>query len=307
MAEDGEKCSRPPAASGWQTTSFHLSIKNPPDNAHIAGFPTELYMEGWNPEDYAAHSAAQETWAHEMLPSLALNGSERLLDIGCGDGKITAALARQVPCGTVIGLDRSPAMITFAKSTHPTTLYRNLGFVEGEAAQLGFLHAFDVVFSNAALHWIPDQRPVLAGIARALAPGGRCLLQMGGKGNAADVFAVVADIIAEEPWRQYFTGFSSPYAFFDADEYTSWLSEAGLSVRSCRLFERIMRFSTPEGFAGWLRTTWHPYIDRVPGARREEFLAAIVAEYTRRHPPDGNGEIRVRMMRLEAAAEKPAA
>src|SRR5512133_3316891 len=137
-------------------------------------------MTAWNPSDYAQHSSAQQIWARELIAKLHLAGHERVLDIGCGDGKVTAEIASAVPRGSVVGIDNSTDMIGYAKAAYEAG---NLRFQVADAAALPFQAEFDVIFSNACLHWIYDHKPVLAGIRRSLAPGGRVLLQMGGKGN----------------------------------------------------------------------------------------------------------------------------
>ncbi len=128
----------------------------------------------WNAADYHTSSPAQYQWAQELIAKLGLAGNERVLDIGCGDGKVTAEISRHLPEGKVTGVDNSPEMIRFAFDHFPRTEYRNLTFVRMDARELSFLEEFDVVFSNAALHWIPDHKPVLTGIARSLHPGGDC-------------------------------------------------------------------------------------------------------------------------------------
>ena len=144
--------------------------------------PSSLFT--WNPAEYHKSSSAQQQWAQELITKLGLRGNERVLDIGCGDGKVTAEIARNLPGGNVTGLDSSPEMIRFARDHFSRSEYRNLLFVEADARALPFSEEFDVVFSNAALHWIPDHKPVLTGIARSLRSGGKLLIQMGGKGNA---------------------------------------------------------------------------------------------------------------------------
>jgi len=134
----------------------------------------------WNPSDYVRHSGGQERWARELIGLLNIKPGEHVLDIGCGDGRHSAEIASLVRGGRVVGIDRSPAMIRFAQEHFPSRSFSNLSFVEGDASNLPFDCEFDVVFSNAALHWVLDHRPVLSGIARALRPGGRCVLQMGG-------------------------------------------------------------------------------------------------------------------------------
>jgi trans-aconitate 2-methyltransferase len=139
----------------------------------------ELTMNQWNPNDYQQHSSQQQKWAREVLTRLALKGNERILDIGCGDGKITAEVARHVPNGLVVGLDASAEMIEFARKEFPVKEIGNLRFEQGNAESLDFHEQFDWVISFACLHWVIDHRPVLAGIRRALGPGGRIMLQFG--------------------------------------------------------------------------------------------------------------------------------
>jgi trans-aconitate 2-methyltransferase len=259
---------------------------------------------GWNASDYARNSAAQFGWAQELIEKLGLRGGERVLDLGCGDGKVTAGIAGRVPRGSVSGVDRSWAMVRLAQQQFTRAGWPNLGFLQADASALPFTGGFDVVFSNAVLHWVIDHRPVLAGIARALAPGGRVLLQMGGRGNAAEIIAVLDAIRAQAEWRAWFADFRFPYGFYDPQAYASWLREAGLSARRVELLPKDMQHNGREGLAGWIRTTWLPYLERIPAERREEFIAAICTGYLAGHPADEHGVIHVKMVRLEVEAEK---
>src|SRR5580693_224613 len=108
----------------------------------------------WNAADYAANSVVQQSWAREIIARLKLRGDEHVLDVGCGDGKVTAEIARAVPRGSVTGMDASPQMIEFAKKNFPTTEFPNLRFRVMDARKIKFDRQFDVAFSNAALHWV---------------------------------------------------------------------------------------------------------------------------------------------------------
>ena len=163
-----------------------------------------------------------------VIQKINLSAREHVLDIGCGDGTVTAAIAECVPGGSVLGIDRSPDMIRFAREQFPQDEYPNLSFAKGDAQALGFSGEFDLVFSNAALHWVYDHGPVLAGIARVLASGGRMIVQMGGKGNAAQVFDALDTLLAEPGSGGYFGDFSFRYGFFSPSEYQPWLETAGL-------------------------------------------------------------------------------
>jgi trans-aconitate methyltransferase len=258
----------------------------------------------WNPEDYRNSSPAQKLWAEELVRKLVLTGNERVLDIGCGDGSVTAALARSLPGGQAVGIDSSPDMIRFAGEHFSCTLYPNLSYRWIPAESLDYREEFDIVFSNAALHWISDHRPVLAGIVRALVPGGRMLVQMGGRGNAAQVFKAIDELIEHEPWDRYFSGFSFRYGFFDDREYRALIRAAGLRPVRADLLQRDMVYQSREGFAGWIRTTWLPWISRVPEPERPVFINALVDRFCTMFPPDAAGTIHVGMVRLEVEATK---
>ena len=129
----------------------------------------------WNAKDYAKHSAAQQGWARELIAKLQLEGHESILDIGCGDGKVTAEIAAAVPQGSVLGIDNSSSMIELAQREFPAAQYPNLTFQLADARRLTFDQQFEVVFSNAALHWVRNHIPVLDSIYKSLCRGGRIL------------------------------------------------------------------------------------------------------------------------------------
>lgn len=256
----------------------------------------------WNPADYAAHSQGQERWAKELIELLAPRQNEHILDLGCGDGRHTAAIAALVPGGKVVGVDRSPDMIQYARQHFPSGKIPNLSFLQADASALPFDAEFDAIFSNAVLHWVIDHKPVLAGIARGLQPGGRCILQMGGKGNGDEVTAAVNECLAK--WQ---VGEPSeiPFGFYDDIQYRRWLKEAGLRADSVELIEKDMVHANADAFTGWLRTAWQPYTTRVPEDRRGPFLNAVTERYLATHPTDTQGRVHVDMTRLQVVARKP--
>ena len=258
----------------------------------------------WNAQDYSQNSSAQQRWAHELIDKLHLRGDEHILDIGCGDGKVTAELARRVPRGFLIGIDSSREMVWFAREKFPEADRTNLSFLHVDASAMQFQEQFDVVFSNAALHWVVNHRPVLQGISRALKPSGRILLQMGGRGNAAGMLRAVEEVASNAKWSSFFRNFRFPYGFHGPDEYHDWLEQAGLEPLRVELIPKDMTHDGIDRFAGWFRTTWMPWIQSVPDERREEFIETIIARYLCAHPVDENGRIHVEMVRLEVEARK---
>ena len=262
-------------------------------------------MVKWDAADYSKNSAAQQSWANELIGKLALVGGERVLDIGCGDGKITAEIARLARGGRVVGVDKSEEMIRFASEAFSQDEFPNLSFRVMDASALDFDSDFDIIFSNATLHWVLDHGPVMRGVARALRPGGRCLLQMAGKGNASAFFdSVLASGPVVERWGHHWAGVQFPYGFYSPEEYRPWVEAAGLRPIRIELFPRDMTQEGIEGLAGWMRTTWLPYTHRIPEDEREEFVREAVERYVSMHPLDEDGLAHVAMSRLEVEAVK---
>jgi trans-aconitate 2-methyltransferase len=273
-------------------------------------------MNDWDARDYAAHSCAQLGWARELIDKLRLRGDEDVLDIGCGDGRATALIAERLPEGSVLGIDNSASMIALAEEQFPPppsaspagpsasrSACSNMRFRQMDAVRLELPRSFDVAFSNAALHWVEDHEAMLRGVHACLRPGGRLLFQMGGRGNAADVRAVVDESVARSHWRGYFEDFPSPYYFYGPDDYEAWLPRAGFRVAHAELIAKDMRHAGRVALVSWLRTTWFPYSDRLPPDLRETFLAELATAYLAAHPADEQRVIHVCMVRLEVEAE----
>jgi trans-aconitate methyltransferase len=300
----------------------------------------------WNAADYAANSAVQQTWARELIAQLQLRGDEHILDAGCGDGKVTAEIARAVPRGSATGIDASPQMIDFARKTFPPSAIPNLTFRVCDARKISTAAwfspslpqkeeragarrrlissskplvpalsplergegaepvPFDIVFSNAALHWVDDHRAFLRGAASVLRPSGRLVVSCGGRGNAHDVFVALRPEMRLKRWREFFRRLEAPYFFYSPADYEKWLPRFGFKSRGVGLSPKDAVYAGRDGFATWLRTTWLPYLQRVPENLREEFIAAVTDRYLAKHPPDADGCVHVRMMRLEIDAVK---
>lgn len=257
-------------------------------------------MVTWNAEDYAESSKAQAGWAVELMNRIPLDGHEHLLDLGCGDGRITALLADRVHQGSVVGLDQSPEMVALAQEAYANRS-PHLTFIERDVADLDFHNEFDLIFSNACLHWAPDHQPVMDGIARALRPGGRAMLSMGGRGNAQPVRDTLSEVISRPNWSEYFQDFTFPYSFLGPNDYAPMLQNAGLSADRIELVDKDM-VHTPDDFEGWFRTTWIPYIQRVPEPNRPQFIAEAMEQYRTVNPIQDDGLVHTPMVRLEVAA-----
>jgi len=261
----------------------------------------ERKEHNWDADDYEKNSSAQFQWAEELIAKLGLLGSESILDIGCGDGRISARLAAKVKHGSVVGIDLSESMIRHAIALFPSDRYPNLSFRLMDATEMDLPEKFDIAFSNAVLHWVRNHPAVLHGVRSCLKKGGRVLFQMGGRGNASGILEVLQGIQAHPKWRSYFEAFTAPYHFLGPEEYMGWLREAGFLPVRVDLIPKDMQHSL-EGLIGWLRTTWFPYTDSLPIELRDLFLRELADAYCAKHPPDPGSLIHVKMVRLEVEA-----
>ena len=261
-------------------------------------------MYKWDATDYQKNSEVQLTWGKELIAKLDLHGNEHILDIGCGDGKVTAEIAAHVPGGKVVGIDSSSDMTDLACTTFPVTDFPNLRFLQMDARELTFSNEFDIIFSNAVLHWVDDHRKVLSGIYKGLKTPGKILLQMGGRGNVAAMMAVMRSITDKAQWKEYFEEFMSPFYFCSVAEYSDWLKETGFEPVRLELIPRDMTHRGREGFLGWIRTIWHPFIHRVPESKHQEFIRQAADLYLTNHPMDMEGLVHIDVVRLEVEAVK---
>jgi trans-aconitate methyltransferase len=191
-------------------------------------------------------------------------------------------------------------MITLAQEFYAEI--KNMFFQQANATDFSYSEEFDVVFSNAVLHWVKDHVAVLENCYRGLRRGGKVLLQMGGKGNAQEFIDVVTDVTRKEKWKNYFKHFIFPFSFYTTQNYETWLKNAGFKSNRIELIHKDMQHTGAEGLAGWFRTSWMPYTGKLPENQREEFIHDVVETYLKTHPVDNAGKTHVTMVRLEVEA-----
>jgi len=261
-------------------------------------------MYTWSAEQYESSSQNQKKWGADLVAMLNITGNEKVLDIGCGDGRLTALIAEKLPDGLAVGVDSSADMIALSKKNFPKETFRNLSFMTKDARELDFDNEFDIVFSNACLHWVIDHMPVLRGIRQSLKSGGRILVQMGGEGNAAKIIEVVEQLMRSPKWSAYFGDFPFPYGFHNPENYRKWLTALDYKIDRVELVPKDMVQENKQGLASWIRTTWLPYTQAVPEDLREAFIDELAERYIQQNPVQSDGMVHVNMVRLEVDAYK---
>ncbi|MCZ7619062.1 MAG: methyltransferase domain-containing protein [Myxococcota bacterium] len=245
----------------------------------------------WDPDGYERHARFVTELGAPVRDLLAPRPGERILDLGCGDGALTANL---VAAGSrVVGIDASPAFVAAARA-------RGLDARVGDGHALAFDSEFDAVFSNAALHWMREPDRVLEGVHRALVPGGRFVAEFGGAGCVRRIVAELEAALAE---RGRDGRAANPWYFPSDVEYRMRLERNGFEVREIRLFARPTPL--PGDVAGWLETFCQSFTNGLPEHERPGFLADV----QRRLEPalrDAQGVWHADYVRLRFAATKPA-
>jgi len=241
-------------------------------------------MTEWNPEAYSQVSKLQQWLAEKSLASLTLRGDERVLDLGCGHGKISAAIAARLPHGSVLGADASHDMVAFAGRTFPPSQHPNLAFQVADAAHLGFDGEFDLVVSFNCLHWVRDQAAALRGIAAALAPEGRTHLRLVARGSRTSLEAVIEDTRRASQWASHFAGFETPYLHLTPHEYREVAERSGLHVERLDVQQDAWDFGSRDAFSHFATATFVEWTRRIPPDRHDAFIADVLDRYA----PVGN-------------------
>ncbi len=252
-------------------------------------------MADWDGAGYERISALQRWLAERSLAGIEFGGDERLLDVGCGDGFVTRALAARLPRGEALGLDASPRMIAVARE-RPMPTGARLRFEQRDALDLAGLGAFDVVVSFNTLHWLHDQRAALAAIASVTSPGGRVIVQQVCAGPRPSLESVGMQVCERPRWAPYFRGFRAPFVHVDPAGYPAIAAAAGLAVRTLDVQDLTWDFESRDAFAQWVAVGSTDWTGHLPPGDADAWVADEIAAYE----PIAGAPGRFRFMQLRA-------
>jgi trans-aconitate methyltransferase len=250
----------------------------------------------WHPEAYDDDHSFVYEYGEGVVDLLDPEPGERILDLGCGTGHLSEAIAGRG--ASVVGLDASAEMIERAREAHP-----DLRFVRADARSFApeFDEPFDAVFSNAALHWIPepDHDTVLTSVHDVLEPGDRFVAELGGDGNVEAFAEVIRSACAERGYDV-----ESPWYFPSVGEYAPRLETAGFEVRYATLFDRPTKLEDGEnGLRNWIGMFAGELLESIPDPEREAVLAAVEDRLRKPYFREGRWIAPYRRLRFVAIRE----
>ena len=254
----------------------------------------------WDSQAYHRVSDPQFAWGRAVLEKLALEGNERVIDAGCGTGRLTRELSARLPHGELVALDASPQMLEMAR-THLADCRPPVRFVQVALPDIPFADWADVIFSTATFHWVRNHQGLFNNIRRALKRGGVLHAQCGGGQNLAQARAPAEAVMRLPEFARWFADWQPIWEFADHRVTANRLLTAGLTDVSTDLESAPVTFESEETYRAFVSTVvFRLHLAKLPEELRSAFLDAIVARLPR--TPD---RFKLDYWRLNMRARKP--
>lgn len=226
----------------------------------------------WDGAAYDRISGPMEAMAREVLERLPLRGDERVLDAGCGSGRVTELLVQALPHGRVIGIDASASMVAAARER----LGDRAQILQGDLLELDLATPVDAILSTATFHWIADHAALFASLRGALVAGGRLAAQCGGEGNIDGLRARASVVLARAPYAEHMVGFQPPWHYSSPQAARERLLAAGFATARCWLQPRPAVSEDPGEYMKTI--VLGPHVQRLPENLRDQFVAELLGE-----------------------------
>ncbi len=253
---------------------------------------THNALDHWNAKNYAENSNLQYGLANHALNHCHFKETDTVLDIGCGDGRITTLIAEKVPQGHIIGIDASAAMIEHAKEFEKN--YTNLSFQQQEATQINFANEFNWITSFSCLHWIENQRAVWEGIYKALKSPGKALALF--YKRHPYLWDTIESLIKKPQWHNFFHNFhtslhTSEYEC-SKEDYAKILQTCGFHIISMEEETRMYEFENRQELENFI-AAWLPHLSQIPIEQRPIFMQQLCDAYFEIIPLEESGKAKM--------------
>jgi trans-aconitate 2-methyltransferase len=236
----------------------------------------------WDARTYdKVSSKVQLQWGRKLLDKRRWIGNEIVMDAGAGSGNLTKILADKLPQGKIYAVDADPNMVHQAKSN--LSGWRNVQVIHSRMDKVNLPTEVDVIFSNAALHWLLDQEGVFSHFWQLLKPNGELLIEYGGHGNVERPLSVIFKIMQSDQFKEHFVNWKQSWYFPKSDETERLLQKVRFRDIQVNLSSQTIPFSDRQSFAIFVRTViMKPFLGYLPNAKKkEQVLDAFLNEFER--------------------------
>ncbi len=248
---------------------------------------------------YRKNSDLQWQIAINNLEGFHFDRADFVLDVGCGDGKITDYVAEKVPDGKVIGLDISEKMIAEASSLFTKD---HLSFMLGSALEIPFHNQFDKLISFNTLHWVLEQEKALQSMRSSLKEGGAALLIV--PGHFPNNIGLLGEkLVNTEKWASHFPSFKRQRVYFTAEEYLDLVKKAGFQIETFEVLKGAGSYQNRAALTAWISPLLN-FANHLSDDLRKEFLEEITDEMLLVDPPAPDGTINTRYVMFRIIAKK---
>ena len=263
----------------------------------------------WDAENYHRVSTVQESWATELLEKRKIGEYEVVMDAGCGTGRVTGTIANAVKKGMVYAVDIDVNMITKAKENLKD--FSNITFIKSDISEVRLPEKIDLVFSNAAIHWVLDHKKLFSNFWELLKPNGELLIQCGGKGNLELVRTILEKLRKSNTFKHYFADWKSPWNFASPADVKKTLNDTGFNDTQAQLKKKTAKFENHEEFMLFMKTVvMKPYLAYLPANNNNEtwnsFIEEFVNELTKNQNTDKKADVDLKLqyVRLDITGRK---
>ncbi len=255
----------------------------------------------WQGDYYNENSSVQYFWAKGFLNKIEDRLSGEILDLGCGDGKITYEIAKNHPECNITGVDPSPSMIETAKKKYKLS---NLSFLVGDAQNLKFDKRFDYVISFSCFHWIVDQNKALRSINSVLKESGKVCLFFAPKSDAKDrLDKSLGFVMGKSRWKNLLAAMKHDFTLVYPSDFEKMLVNANFIPFHIKEVKTHFVFKNRGSFKNWMKG-WLPHAKVLAKNNDEEFMDEVIDQYLTKHPLDENGRFHYYDYMLEIVAQK---
>lgn len=243
----------------------------------------------WDADDYHQHSSIQLEASLDLLNEIKFDGHEHILDIGCGDGKITSIISKLIPKGKILGIDLSDEMISFANEKFSSKDYTNLTFMQKDANIIEFNNEFDIVFASFSLHWITDFTPFMSNINSTLKKNGTIIFTIP-LGISDPLDQATKELIQHPYWSDFFINYTEPYPYSKIKTYKTVTADSGFEFSLFREVNHKKIFDSRASLEDYI-FQWYPFLNYIAPANRKKFFKNVIDRYLEIEPPRADGSV----------------